>query len=396
MQSLLNSLKEHYKLTIDYNGNDYCGLTIDWNYQQRFVDISMPGYIGKVLLHHDTTPPVKPTNTPHPYQQPVYGRSTQYAKPIDTSDLLPTKGKRRIQAIVGSLLYYARAIDGSLLPAINEISATQANPTLVTEAKANHLLGFVKNHKNTSLRFHASDMCLHVDSDAAYLVLPGARSRLAGYYHLSNKTPSIPITSPPPVPLNGAILIECKTIRHVVASAAEAETAGLFFNAQNILHLRQTLHDLGHPQPPTPLKTDNSTANDFVHANMKRRRSKSWDMRYHWLRDKSTQNHINIFWDKGSKNHADYYTKHHSPSHHLAMRSRYQQLNSLFYDVSKFANSHPANLFSLSPHMRGCVSTLPPRGTKLHIRRHIGTPSLAANVNDSPFSIQSRQQIVAS
>jgi hypothetical protein len=47
------------------------------------------------------------------------------------------------------------------------------------------------------------------------------------------------------------------------------------------------LPGFGHPQLATPLKTDNSTSNSFVHANIKQRRSKTWDMRWNWLRDKS-------------------------------------------------------------------------------------------------------------
>jgi hypothetical protein len=64
-----------------------------------------------------------------------------------------------------------------------------------------------------------------------------------------------------------------------MTSAAEAETAGVFGNGQEIIACRISLQALGHPQPATPLKTDNSTSNSFVHANIKQRRSKTWDMR---------------------------------------------------------------------------------------------------------------------
>ena len=100
-----------------------------------------------------------------------------------------------------------------------------------------------------------------------------------------------------------------------------------FPNGQTIISIRQALLDLSHPQPPTPLKTDNSTSNDFVHANMKRKRSKSWDMRYHWLHDRTLQQHLQIYWDRGSNNHADYFTKYHPPIYHKSKRSQYQQLN---------------------------------------------------------------------
>ena len=160
-------------------------------------------------------------------------------------------------------------------------------------------------------------MLPHVDSDAAYLVLPKARSRVAGYFQLTNQHTS------PNFFCNGAILIECKGLRHVVASSAEAEIGGIFHNAQQALPIRVALEALGHPQPPIPIKTDNSTAHGFIYNNINMRCSKSWDMRYHWLRDRQNQKQFDIYWKPGEQNHADYWTKHHPILHHRAMRSRY-------------------------------------------------------------------------
>ena len=70
-------------------------------------------------------------------------------------------------------------------------------------------------------------MILHLDSYAAYLVAPKARSRVAGYFYCGQQYNK---NTPPNTTLNGPIHIECKTLNHVVASAAEAETAGLFHN----------------------------------------------------------------------------------------------------------------------------------------------------------------------
>ena len=119
-------------------------------------------------------------------------------------------------------------------------------------------------------------MILNVDSDAAYLVAPKARSRIAGFYHLTNH----PSQCQQPQ-RNGAIMVECKTLRQVVSSAAEAETAGVYYNAQSTLPIRHLLHALEHPQPPTPIKTDNTTALGFIHDNIHQKRSKSWDMRFY-------------------------------------------------------------------------------------------------------------------
>ena len=104
-------------------------------------------------------------------------------------------------------------------------------------------------------------MILHVDSDAAYLVQTNAQSRYAGYYYLGSPKPTNNT-------LNGAVLAICITIRNVVAYAAEAETGGLFGNYQEIIPIRRGIDALDHPQPPTPVKTDNTTSDSFVNFNI--------------------------------------------------------------------------------------------------------------------------------
>ena len=161
------------------------------------------------------------------------------------------------------LLYHARALDASLLPALNTISSQQNTPTQKVKEKCNRLLDYIAAYPNPILRFNASDMILTAESDAAYLVLPKARSRAAGFFYLHNKP-----TSKPHPTLNGAILIECTTLRHVVSSAAEAEVGALFHNARVALPIKQLLEAIGHPQPPTSITTDNSTAHKFVYDNI--------------------------------------------------------------------------------------------------------------------------------
>ena len=130
------------------------------------------------------------------------------------------------------------------------------------------LLDYVTTYPNPKIRFYASDMILHVDSDAAYLVQPNARSRYAGYYYLGSQNSTNNT-------LNGAVLVICRTIRNVVASAAEAETGGLFGNGQEIIPIRRGLDALDHPQPPTPVKTDNTTSNSFVHSDIQKTKVKN-------------------------------------------------------------------------------------------------------------------------
>ena len=182
------------------------------------------------------------------------------------------------------------------------------------------LLDYLSTYPDAKIRYTKSDMILHLDSDAAYLVAPKARSRVAGYFYCGqhyNKN----IT--PNTALNGPIHIECKTLKHVVASAAEAETAGLFHNCQTAVYIRNMLTALDHLQPATPARTDNSTASGFVNDTLKKKRSKAWDVRYHWLSDQSSLVNLFIYWDKGTNNYADYHTKHHAPTHHINSREKY-------------------------------------------------------------------------
>jgi hypothetical protein len=320
---LINALKASgYAISIDMKGENYCGLKLEWNYKEGYVDISMPGYVQAALHKFQHKPPARPCRAPHKWNTPVYGRTTQFAKEPDSSGLLPHKSDiTRIQSIVGTFLYYARAVDSPLLPALNEIGTQQSKPTKSTNQAANTLMDFAATYPDAKVRFYASDMILHVDTDAAYLVLPKARSRVAGYFYLSS-LPSLH-GKPRSVPLNGAILVECATIRTVVGSAAEAECAGCYHNAQRAIPIRIALEELGHPQPRTPVKTDNITTQGFVNKSMRQKRSKSWDMKYHWLRCRSAQGQFIIYWDKGSNNHADYYTKHFPPSHHIIKRPQY-------------------------------------------------------------------------
>mgnify|MGYP004175908775 FL=1 len=122
---------------------------------------------------------------------------------------------------------------------------------------------------------------------------------------------------------NAPVHIECKIMKNVLASAAEAEVGAIFLNCQQGEILRTTLHELGHIQPSTPVITDNTTANGIFNKEIKQRRTKAMDMRFIWILDRSTQKHFSVLWRPGKINLADYFTKHHSTVHHKRMRNTY-------------------------------------------------------------------------
>ena len=91
-----------------------------------------------------------------------------------------------------------------------------------------------------------------------------------------------------PIKLNGNIAVTCAILKLVAASAAEAELGALSLNAQEARIIRLTLMEMGHPQPPTPMHTDNSTCVGIVNNTIMRQRSRAMEMRYFWLLDQAT------------------------------------------------------------------------------------------------------------
>ena len=114
-------------------------------------------------------------------------------------------------------------------------------------------------------------MILNVHSDASYLSEPGAKSRVAGVYFLGQEP-----QDGKPIILNGNVFIVCGILKFVVASAAEAELGALFVNGKESKILRLILHEMGHPQPPTPIHCDNKTATGIANDTVKKTDHGQW------------------------------------------------------------------------------------------------------------------------
>jgi hypothetical protein len=106
-----------------------------------------------------------------------------------------------------------------------------------------------------------------------------------------------------------------------MASAAKSELAALFVTAREMIPHRQTLISMGWPQPKSPIQTDNSTTAGVTNKIIVPCRDKMMDMHFWWLRCCASQDQLHYYWDTGSKNWADYHTKHHLYIYHEAHQS---------------------------------------------------------------------------
>jgi hypothetical protein len=140
-----------------------------------------------------------------------------------------------LQAIIGTLLYYARAVDPSLLPIANELTSKQSQPTAAFMHAANRALSYCAGRPNMATTFHECGMILIVYVDASYLSLSrsNARSVVGCIFFLGNQNQSTRV--------NGTISVISTIIPCVVASAGEAEYAALFTGGPHAAGLRTIL-----------------------------------------------------------------------------------------------------------------------------------------------------------
>ena len=217
---------------------------------------------------------------------------------------------------MGTLLYYSIAVDPTILAALGSFAAQQSKFTEETYADTFWLLNYTATQPKSKIRYTACDMILYIHSDASYLYEPRACSRADRHYFLEDEHPymSTPPTNRPP--LSGPIHSISRIISNVMGSAAESEIGSAYINGQEGVPIRTLLRELGHPQPATPIQVDNSTADGFANDTIKQKRSKAIDMRFYWIRDRTSQGQFLIYWHPSITNLVNYHTKHHSLAHH--------------------------------------------------------------------------------
>ena len=135
------------------------------------------GYIEKALLRFGVIPPKQPQHSPHAWIAPIYGAAAQLVPPTDDIAPLDAAGKTRLKKIIGTLLFYARSVDSSLLVALGSLASAKFRGTVATARAATQLLDYCATHPDATVRYHASDMILHIHSNASYLSELHARSR---------------------------------------------------------------------------------------------------------------------------------------------------------------------------------------------------------------------------
>ncbi len=211
---LLELLKKIHGAQCNMAGDKLAGIAIQWDYPGKCCRLSIPGYIDNLLLKFKHPRPCKPQLSPYTCLPIFYGTKTQFSADDDTSAHLDDARKHRIQEIIGSLLYYACAVDNKLLMALNAIAAKQSKATVATKQAVHLLLDYVATYPNNGIVYCASDMILCAHANDGFLNESQCCSCAGAHIFLSENQP-YPC-------FNGAVLSSAQIIKFVMASAAES------------------------------------------------------------------------------------------------------------------------------------------------------------------------------
>ena len=88
---------------------------------------------------------------------------------------------------------------------------------------------------------------------------------------------------------NGILLVVCKIMRNIMASAAKAEYGTIFINSQTAVPIRNTLSEMEWKQGPTVIQVDNSTAVGIATKEFLQKKSKVMGMRFYWINNRIEQ-----------------------------------------------------------------------------------------------------------
>jgi len=133
LEHLISSLKEKYEMTVDTKAKQYVGIALEWDYDKRELTCSMDEYVESALKEFQHAMPRQHHYGPSKMEARDYGAKVQYVKHDDTAPLNADQIKH-IQRVVGKFLFLARAIDCTMLHALNEIACASTKGTQSTLA----------------------------------------------------------------------------------------------------------------------------------------------------------------------------------------------------------------------------------------------------------------------
>jgi hypothetical protein len=228
--------------------------------------------------------------------------SVQLRKPTGPQDpsLLSADEATVYRELVGSLLYLVACTRADIAAAVHTLSRYMATPTKPHMIAAKHVLRYLKGTANMALVYKGSAVSdlrqvLRGYADANYGGDLDTRRSTTGYLFL----------------LNGAsVSWESRLQQTVALSSMESEYMSLASAAQQAIHLRLKLSEMGYPQQTkTVIFEDNQPAIHVATNPVTSVKSKHIDIKYHFIREKVEAGVVAVEYVASEDNPADCLTK---------------------------------------------------------------------------------------
>ena len=169
-------LRELYTISVNEEATRYVGLTIKWDWKQRTCTLSMPGYIKAILHNFNHPTPTKPQDSPHKCVG-KYGDWQKLLPNPPAEKQITAEQNKRLEKLLGSLLFYGMEIDCTILTAIKSIAVAKKHGMKENIEAMTQLLDYVATHPNAAITYFERKIILHIHSDASYLSETEAKIR---------------------------------------------------------------------------------------------------------------------------------------------------------------------------------------------------------------------------
>ena len=151
-EHLIKTVMSRYDGKASWYPDYYFGMTLEWDYEKRTCKLSMPEYVKQVLCKFQHILKQK-CYSPSPFTPPIYGKKTQMAKIDTTAPMSADEKKKLLQQVCGTFLYYARAVDCTMLHALNYLATRFNNGTQQTVKAVQHFLDYCATNPESTVLF---------------------------------------------------------------------------------------------------------------------------------------------------------------------------------------------------------------------------------------------------
>ena len=166
---LKSGLEDKYKVTTEWEVKLHIGIALKWGYEKVTVQISMPGYVRTALHSFQRKKTKRPQDSPYSWTQPIYEKNNQMIPEKAPAKKMDDNNQKILQKIVGNFIYYTRAVDPTIIMALNSLAEVQNTLTIETAKQVTQFLTYSAKYADAVTEYRRRIMVICIYLDASYI-----------------------------------------------------------------------------------------------------------------------------------------------------------------------------------------------------------------------------------